>query len=477
MAGATLTHVTIDANTAAGSGGGLSDTGGSFTVTNSIIASNQGSPATALNCGGMVTDGGGNIGFGGTCPAGFLNADPKLGPLASNGGPTQTQALLTGSAAIHHVATCVLNSDQRGVSRPVGAACDSGAYEFAPPAIGSPGATGTSTTTGTVSASINPNLSAHDTTVVVNYGTTTSYGSTTTAQDIGAGNSAVQFSAALSGLAPATTYHAQIVATNGDGQSASGDLTFTTASPPPPLAASLGSMSTSGSTLTLTLACGGGTAGQACNGPIALTSHVTTRGGSTIAVAATAAKKKTSKPKPKPKPVTKVETVGVGTYSVATGSSTTIKVTLNSTGQKLLTQRYKLPATLTVGGTTTLSQTVMFKYGVISSPIAFTWTFSTRSTIAQLLTVSRVPSKGKVTVICHGGGCPFGTRAFAAHGGKVALASFFKHGLSPHATLEIVISAANEVAKVVTFTIQSGAQPTLTARCLPPGASKPSRCA
>jgi hypothetical protein len=199
---------------------------------------------------------------------------------------------------------------------------------------------------------------------------------------------------------------------------------------------------------------------------------VTTRGGSTIAVAASAAKKK----KAKPKPVTTVVTVGVGTYSVATGGATTVTITLNSAGQKLLTQRYKLPATLAVGGTTPLSQIVTFEYGVIRSPIAFTWRFGAHSTIAQLLTVSRVPAKGKVTVTCHGGGCPFTKRSFSPHNGKVALASFFSRGLRPHATVEIVVSATDEVAKVVTFTIQSDSEPTVTARCLPPGAHKPSKC-
>jgi CSLREA domain-containing protein len=55
---------------------------------------------------------------------------PGLGTLASNGGPTMTQALLTGSPAIDAgPASGCPATDQRGVSRPQGSACDIGAYE------------------------------------------------------------------------------------------------------------------------------------------------------------------------------------------------------------------------------------------------------------------------------------------------------------------------------------------------------------
>jgi len=65
-----------------------------------------------------------------------LSGDPNLGSLADNGGPTQTFALLTGSSAINAgdsttcVASPVSNLDQRGVTRPQGAQCDIGAYEY-----------------------------------------------------------------------------------------------------------------------------------------------------------------------------------------------------------------------------------------------------------------------------------------------------------------------------------------------------------
>jgi hypothetical protein len=64
--------------------------------------------------------------------------DATLGPLADNGGPTQTIALLPGSPALDVVpaANCP-DTDQRGFPRP-GAGetnCDSGAFESNPPSI------------------------------------------------------------------------------------------------------------------------------------------------------------------------------------------------------------------------------------------------------------------------------------------------------------------------------------------------------
>lgn len=58
-------------------------------------------------------------------------ASVGLSPLADNGGPTQTMALLPGSPAINAGtnATCT-EIDQRGIERPQGDNCDLGAYEY-----------------------------------------------------------------------------------------------------------------------------------------------------------------------------------------------------------------------------------------------------------------------------------------------------------------------------------------------------------
>ena len=96
-----------------------------------------------------------------------------------------------------------------------------------PPSLGPIVAVAASPTTITLDGTLNPNGS--DTTYVFNYGTNTTYGSTTPPQDAGSGTAFVTVSAKLNGLAPATTYHFDFVATNSGGSVSTGDLSFTTA--------------------------------------------------------------------------------------------------------------------------------------------------------------------------------------------------------------------------------------------------------
>jgi hypothetical protein len=108
---------------------------------NSIVADNVnegcflapfGSGAVALNSLGN------NVFTDGTCfPVGSdLVVAPGaagIGALADNGGPTLTHALQAGSPAINNASAAGCPAtDQRGVARPQGAACDVGAFELAP---------------------------------------------------------------------------------------------------------------------------------------------------------------------------------------------------------------------------------------------------------------------------------------------------------------------------------------------------------
>ena len=86
------------------------------------------------NCAGTIPNGGYNLDSGTTCGFGTANnslsdADPKLGALANNGGPTLTHALLAGSPAINKGNSFGVTTDQRSVARPQGAAPDIGAFE------------------------------------------------------------------------------------------------------------------------------------------------------------------------------------------------------------------------------------------------------------------------------------------------------------------------------------------------------------
>lgn len=150
----TVTNSTLAGNSATFNGGGIrSRSQATLTLTNTIIADNSGNAGTrdfdgtveaasaynligdAASAGGLVNGVNGNI----------VGVDPKLGPLADNGGPTQTMALLPGSPAIDAgnpafdpndpdgdpTTNDALSHDQRGApfARVVGARVDIGAYE------------------------------------------------------------------------------------------------------------------------------------------------------------------------------------------------------------------------------------------------------------------------------------------------------------------------------------------------------------
>jgi hypothetical protein len=147
-----IINSTITDNHAIKGGGGLNSAQSYAAVTpatsigitlllNTIIADNT-STAGGADCNvedNVIQSEGHNLASDGSC---FLTAsgdlpdrDALLGPLAYNGGPTETEALLPGSPAIDNGATQGCSQyDQRGVARPQGA-CDIGAYQYVPPAI------------------------------------------------------------------------------------------------------------------------------------------------------------------------------------------------------------------------------------------------------------------------------------------------------------------------------------------------------
>jgi len=100
-------------------------------VLNTIIDNNPG--VSVPNCSGPIADNGNNIQFPGNSCGGIQIANANLGPLSSNGGITQTQAIGIDSPAFNRGsnATC-LDIDQRGVPRPQALICDIGSYELIP---------------------------------------------------------------------------------------------------------------------------------------------------------------------------------------------------------------------------------------------------------------------------------------------------------------------------------------------------------
>lgn len=112
----------------------------SLALQNSIVAGNQWYACERWGSGGTVSvsSAGYNLVQDDTCGPVSTDVvvwDAGLGSLADNGGPTQTMALLSGSAAIDAIPAgtngcgTTIITDQRGWVRPPGTPCDVGAFE------------------------------------------------------------------------------------------------------------------------------------------------------------------------------------------------------------------------------------------------------------------------------------------------------------------------------------------------------------
>ncbi len=181
---ATLVACTVSGNTTNASGGGIyvGGTGAdTLTINNTIVAANDSaptggsvSPSDIAAASGTVVSGSNDlVGTGGS--AGLSSstnklgvADPDLAPLGSNGGTTETMALLPHSPAIAAGSVALevgpggtaLTTDQRGqpLDTPVP---DIGAYQTAPPiSLSFSGLTSPSISYGTASVTISGTLAS-----------------------------------------------------------------------------------------------------------------------------------------------------------------------------------------------------------------------------------------------------------------------------------------------------------------------------
>jgi hypothetical protein len=165
---ATIVNSTIDGN-AAPIGAGVDADGfsssASATFKNDIVSGNTGGSDCASQNGGSKSAAAHNLEHGSSSCGFDVSGDPMLDAVKANGGPTPTQELLTGSAAIDagDNPTCssapVNNVDQRGDLRiPAGGPiCDLGAFEVqrvaapTPTPAPTPSVPGTGATTGAAS--------------------------------------------------------------------------------------------------------------------------------------------------------------------------------------------------------------------------------------------------------------------------------------------------------------------------------------
>ncbi len=189
------------------------------------------------------------------------------------------------------------------------------AYQPDVPVTG--GASGVSTSAATVSGTVNPEGAAVR--VHFDFGTTTAYGQSTSAQTVGVGNAPAAFNAALSGLPAGTTVHYRALASSDFGTFAGADQTLTTGSvttPPPPVGAiTVGHAKVNGKTVAVKVTCSGA--------PCKLTLKLTAQGRYHHRVG-----------------------VGSTTVTLAAGQTRIVRISLNHTGRNLLAARHVLHATL-----------------------------------------------------------------------------------------------------------------------------------
>jgi hypothetical protein len=144
-----LSFVTISGNSANtdgfGFGGGdqIANFAAGATVKASLLANGTSTGNCKLST--AITSGGFNLSDDSSCNSSFHQASDinnqsvSLGTLGDNGGPTFTIALVSGpaidaipTASCTDVTGTAVATDQRGITRPQGSACDIGAFELVP---------------------------------------------------------------------------------------------------------------------------------------------------------------------------------------------------------------------------------------------------------------------------------------------------------------------------------------------------------
>lgn len=136
-------------------GGALYVQSGTVTLTDTILWNDTAATGAEVYVAGGATVTVGTSVVAGVCPtgatcSGILGTDPLLGALGNNGGPTPTMLPGAGSPGIDAGVGCAA-TDQRGITRPQGSACDIGAVEVIQYALAV-----TVTGSGTVSAGASP---------------------------------------------------------------------------------------------------------------------------------------------------------------------------------------------------------------------------------------------------------------------------------------------------------------------------------
>ena len=248
--------------------------------------------------------------------------------------------------------------------------------------------------------------------------------------------------------------------------------------PPPPPTARLASLSRSGPTPLLTIECDG-VAGQQCSESVVGTVRERRRGRSIIGVSA----RDRSSQRAKPKTQTVTVTVATSSFTVPAGHSATLRMTLNAAGKRLLTRFATLPVTLSLTGSVTTTRSVAFSLPRVRVGTPKDHWFHIDSpcgdcyTMPVAVPITAVPRGARVSVSCHGSGCPFGRRSFAPHKRAFDLAVVLRTShLEPGTVVEVAITARGRIGELLRYAIRRGRVPSRSVLCLAPGTSSPRRC-
>jgi hypothetical protein len=85
-----------------------------------------------------------------------------------------------------------------------------------------------------------------------------------------------------------------------------------------------------------------------------------------------------------------------------------------------------------------------------------------KNTLVRKLVLTGVPNGAKVTVHCHGHGCPFRSKTFKAKHGKVSLSKAFKgRKLGKRAKIEVDVTVPGAPKQVFKLTMRAGKKPLL----------------
>jgi hypothetical protein len=208
-----------------GDGGNSCNAAANPPTVTSGAASGIGQTAATLN--GTVNPNGksatGYFEYGATASYGTTTGSQALG---SGTSPVAVSAALSGlpCGTLYHFRAAGNNAD--GTSAGSDQTFTTSACSPPPPTVTTNAASGVAQSSATLKGTVNPNGTA--TSVSFEYGTTTSYGSTTALQSIGGGSSAVAVSQTVAGLNCSTLYHFRAVATTAFATMRGLDQTLTT---------------------------------------------------------------------------------------------------------------------------------------------------------------------------------------------------------------------------------------------------------